>query len=395
VDRSYVYTFVSRYGEEGPPSDPSSLVAVDPTQDANVTNMDTAVVGNYDITQKRIYRTVTSDAGTFFQLVDTINLATATYLDTKADSDVTTILPSEGWVAPRPSVHGIVAMPGGFIAGFSGNTVYFSEPYYPHAWPLRYALTVDYTIVGLGVNSAGLVVLTRGSPYLMVGESPATMSVVRIESEQACVSKRSIRVAGDEPNTAVIYASPDGLVIVEGAAARLFTEGFWRKEQWKLLTPTSMISAVHDGRYFAFLQNTAFILDFSKQGSIVTTTTVQVQGLYVDLLTDTLNIIIKGTNDLKSWRTGTNNLTIRWKSKEMVFPRRYSYNTARVLAESYASDNVKLRLFADGTQVKELTVADDVAFRVPKLRDEKVWAFEVEATEEVYEALLSTSMSEL
>jgi len=43
LDRSYVQTYVSAWGEEGPPSDESVLVAVDPTQDCNLTALPTTV----------------------------------------------------------------------------------------------------------------------------------------------------------------------------------------------------------------------------------------------------------------------------------------------------------------------------------------------------------------
>jgi len=78
--RSYVYTWLdSVSGAESGPSPASNIITVDTVgQTVNVTSSVTAPVdGTYNITHKRIYRTVTGTATTAFQFVAEIPIATS------------------------------------------------------------------------------------------------------------------------------------------------------------------------------------------------------------------------------------------------------------------------------------------------------------------------------
>ena len=44
----------------------------------------------------------------------------------------------------------IINLPNGMMVGFSGNNICFCEPFFPHAWPIRYRLTTNFDIVSLG-----------------------------------------------------------------------------------------------------------------------------------------------------------------------------------------------------------------------------------------------------
>ena len=86
---AWVYTFVSGLGEEGAPSEPTGVIQrgfnVDGTIQPVTITMPTGVTGPYDITHKRIYRTVTGAGGaTTYQLVAQILLSQPTYIDTAA-----------------------------------------------------------------------------------------------------------------------------------------------------------------------------------------------------------------------------------------------------------------------------------------------------------------------
>ena len=76
------------------------------------------------------------------------------------------------WVAPPSDLKGLVAMPNGIMAGFSGNNICFSEPFFPHAWPIRYRLATNFSIVSMGRYGQTLIVTTKGFPYAVVGARP-------------------------------------------------------------------------------------------------------------------------------------------------------------------------------------------------------------------------------
>lgn len=390
IDRSYVYTHVSSYGEEGPPSTASSITPVDPTQDAVVSNMSVSEAGFPNIELKRIYRTATGLSGaTSFLFVAEIPVAQTSYTDTFADSELGEVLPSTNWLKPPTDLAGIVAMPGGFLAGFSGKTAWFSDVSQPHAWPTDFALTVDFPIVGLGVSENSLVVMTEGTTYSMFGFSPDAISVAEVPLRQACVSKRGIAKIG----STVLYPSPDGLVAVEAGVGKLVSEKFYERDDWQELTPLNLVAEVHDKIYHGWSTGgSSVIFDLDEGRSALTTTDVTTSGLHSDDLTDTLYLIVD--DDVVAWRGGSTNLTMTWKTKLFQLARRWSPSVLKITADTYP---ITVRLFSNGnaTPVLSITLNNDVARRIPVARDSKTWEFQIEASSDVHEAVLSDNMREL
>jgi hypothetical protein len=85
---AYVQTFVSAYGEEGPPSNPVNLtgVKIDATVTVTLHAADPGDLGtNRNLTKSRIYRTIvgTNGTATFFFVAE-VPIATTTYADNAA-----------------------------------------------------------------------------------------------------------------------------------------------------------------------------------------------------------------------------------------------------------------------------------------------------------------------
>lgn len=390
VERFYVYTYLSAYGEEGPPSSPSSEVSVDPTQNCSITGLPSAAPSGYsNVTKYRLYRTVVTDAGSAYQLVVEQNIGTTTYTDSKGDSDCGAFLPSTDWDVPPTGLTNLVSLPGGFLAGFvSGKrTVYFSEPGYAHAWP-DYGISVDYDIVGLAVTENTCIVCTKGLTYALTGTKPDEMFKSQLSMQQACVSQRSIVSV----NGVVIYASPDGLVACQGPNGSLVTEALYKREQWNAITPSSMIASVHDGLYYGWTSTHSVIFNFAEAAAALTTTTVRPTGLYSDLETDTLYMIIGAY--IKSWRGGSSNLTGTWKSKLFQMARRWSPAVIQVVASSYPQ-TVNVYAAGSATAVAAISILTDEAQRIPLLRDEKEWEFEIVFTDDVHSLVVCNDMTEV
>lgn len=277
--RGYVYTWVTEYGEEGPPSDPvvvngwsnatwtitlfqpmpENMGADYPATDTDglpILDGDGNAVmkpADRNITKTRIYRTISNQAGlgTYF-LVAEIPVAQGVYVDTLTD-DVVALnaqLVSIYWYGPPEDMSTIQAFPNGIAVGFRSNEVWFSEAYRPHAWPPGYVLTTEFPIVGLGVCGQSIVVCTQGTPYLINGVNPASMALTKINLPEPCLHRGSI-VATD---TAVLYVSQNGLVqINQSGSGSNITEGWISRERWQVLTPHERIRAVkHASSYFAF-----------------------------------------------------------------------------------------------------------------------------------------------
>ena len=83
---AYVYTFVSAYGEEGPPSPVTAVVDKVDAQSVNISNLETSAGSgagrtNTNLAKKRIYRSNTGSNTTAFQFVKEVTLATASTTD--------------------------------------------------------------------------------------------------------------------------------------------------------------------------------------------------------------------------------------------------------------------------------------------------------------------------
>lgn len=283
--RSYVYTWVSAYGEEGPPGPPTlldgwsngtwTLGLWQPPPD------DMGALRN--LKKINIYRTVPGQGGTtVFFYVDTVDIGVETYVDTIPNNTaaLNDQLQSTNWFPPPENLQGLTVMQNGMVAGFVGNELWFCEPYHPHAWPPSYVLTMDYPIVGLGVTNGALVVCTSAQPFVVSGTAPSGMSQVKCADANPCSSRASI-LGGDG---AVTYMSPNGLIQVTAAGVATNTTDLWiTREKWQQLTPQ------HDGRAIQLASCYFCLGAVSPDG---TDASVAKQGFTVELAQDNTSFTI-------------------------------------------------------------------------------------------------------
>jgi hypothetical protein len=258
--RAYVYTYITEYGEESPPSPATTITGwSNGTWTVSLFQPPPDQIGiTRNIKFIRLYRTITSLAGatTYFQITGTngvdLDVTTATYVDTITDDVVATNnqLQSQLWSPPPEGLQGIVVMPNGVIAGWQNNEIWFCVPYRPHAWPASFVLTTEYPIVGLGVSGNALIAATTGAPYITIGINPGTMTATKIQNSEPCHSRKSILGNTD----GVYYCSRNGLILVSqyGQVTNI-TETWITREKWQQLTPQSNIVAVFlASAYFAY-----------------------------------------------------------------------------------------------------------------------------------------------
>lgn len=287
--RAYVYTWVSSYGEEGPPSPPTLA-----TGNANgtwtiTTTAPGAAATNRSLSKVRIYRTITGTSGsTTYFFVAEINMPSVSYADAQVTALVAAnnILESVLYEPPPIDLQGMVAMPNGIIAAFRSNEVWFCEPYLPHAWPSSYSLAIEGQIVGLGVVNQTLIVLTTGSPYAISGVSPASMSVSRMAFSEPCLSRGSIV----STPMGVAYASPNGLAIANPGLVEIVTRQTFSKDDWldpdQVANVTRLRASVVNGAYYGWgapargsFEESAFAATAFNQVDVDDAYT----GLYIDI----------------------------------------------------------------------------------------------------------------
>ncbi|CAB4197155.1 hypothetical protein UFOVP1304_29 [uncultured Caudovirales phage] len=391
--RVYTYTYVSAYGEEGPPSAPTAVASIDPTVAVSLAGMSTVPSGEYNIISKRIYRSSTVGISAQYQYVTEIPVANTTYSDTKSQSELGEVLPSTTWVGPPTGLKGLKMMANGVAIGFKENTVYLSEPSLPHAWPNQYP--VDLQIVGLSPFRQSVAILTTGHPYLMTGVDPTAMSLERLEFPHACLSKQSIVDTGD----GCLYASADGIVSVGAGGMKIVSEQLFDRAQWQAYNPSSMKAFFHDSRYHVLYTTSGgargmLIFDYSGQGAILTTSNLNaataITAGYSDARTDTL-YLAQGTNIVR-FNLSSSALTATWKTGIYRLIRPVSFTCGMVRAAAYP---VTLRIYPDSRSVIVKNVTSQDAFRLPAGFRASNWQFEIETTTEVTMFAIATSTLEL
>jgi hypothetical protein len=390
--RVYVYTYVSDYGEEGPPSDPSTLIDIDPGELVNIST-DAAPTGYTNIAKKYIYRSSTGTGATDYQFVAEIPVAITSYDDFVKQSELGEILPSSDWEPPPADMKGLRVMANGIFVGFSDKDVCFSEPFMPHAWASTNYLPVDHKIVGLGAFGQSVAVLTESYPYIATGVDPQAMTLVKTSLQQACISKRSIVEAGDS----VLYASPDGLVQIGLGGVQVLTSKILSQEQWQEYNPSSIHAYLHEGRYYGFYtkaDGSKGLMIFTLNGAdaIFTLGTETTTAGHVVPTADSL-YIVDGSNIVKMDKDAVKK-SYKWSSKLFENPTPLNFSTAQVISQDY-SPGVTLKVYADGSLVHTQTVTDSKPFRLPAGFIARDWYVTVEGKAKVSFVGLTQSVTEL
>jgi len=392
--RIYTFTYVSILGEEGRPSPVSSTLDLKPTgATVTVGNLGTTAPTGYAgyITAKRIYRTLSGNFNTEFQLVDEIPISQATYTDNVASSALNEVITTVTYNPPPAGVFGVTQMANGIMLLFKDYDIYVSEAYLPYAYPTGNMQAVDFPIVGGEAVGSSAVICTTGNPYLLTGTDPSALSLVKLDAPQACVSKRSIAAA----DGGVLYASPDGLIFVTASGGVTnVTAPFFTRDEWQALVPSSIDGYFHDGRYYGFYNNgtvqRGFIFDPSQGSGAFTFIDTYATAGYVDLVQDALFLKV-GTNIVK-WNSGGSRQSYTWKSAVFEMTTPTNPGVAQVIAATYP---VTFALYADGALKHTQTVADSSPFWLPSGYRARFLEVELSGTSEVFAVHVASSPAEL
>tara|TARA_A100000164_G_scaffold177710_1_gene157826 strand:- start:14040 stop:15821 length:1782 start_codon:yes stop_codon:yes gene_type:complete len=381
-DFAYVYTFVTGFGEEGPPSDPSTVITWTSPQVIKVDLPSTSnpSTSNHNLgsgARRRVYRANAGSSAAYFQLVADVPYTTTSITDNTPSSALAEVLPSEGWIGPPDDntslypdgpMQGLIAVGNGVFCGFAGTRLCFSEPFLPHAWPIQYRITIENEIIGISATNNGVIVMTKGFPYFVTGTDPAAMTAIQVDVAQSCVNRNSIVDMGEY----VLYAGPDGLVQVSNTTGQVISREFISVAQWNAdFYPTSLKAFLYEGLYVAFWTNTSttpfthggWIFDPRRPETAFSTFTMgdNVHGGFHHKSTGKLYYIDDG--DLKEFQgdstnergylTGINGAT--YKSRIFV-SQPTSMGALKIKAQSYPVD---FKVWADGTCIAEQTMVYD------------------------------------
>ena len=400
--RVYVLTQQSPYGEESAPT-ATKLVTGNGDGTWTITGLNSYVQpgsGYQTMETLNVYRSVTTNTGAalFKVAAFPINSLPTTYTDAMTDDVASEQLQliSGVWNVPPTGLNGLLSHPSGFLVGFVGRTVYFSVPYYPHAWPDSYQLAVEDDIVGLGLVNSTIVVCTKGRPYRIFGTTPGQLSLQKLSMSIPCLSKRGIVSMG----SAVYFPTYDGLMAISEQEAGIATAAFMTRDQWHAdYAPGSLVADTYEGRYYGFYgPNNGFIFDPSDAHTgwslIEYNNVANVRQSYVSGQL----LLLVGSSAYQWDSDVTKKLNYTWHSSKMLFKHPTNMGVLQLRGDfgrSAFPQPVSYDLWADDTVRASYTVGSENAVRLPAGYKAATYELVLTGRQQIYSAVLASTANQL
>lgn len=402
----YCYTYVTSFDEESQPSPPSPLVKVGKTDTTTYSFTAPAQTGR-GINRVRVYRSKTSLSGItdFYFLAE---YAVGEAGSSKADDFLQLLnepISSTDYNPPASGFTGLIPLPNGLMAAFQGRELVFCEPYKPHAWPVKYRLTTDTDIIGLGAFGSIVAVMTKGAPFIVQGSDPSLMVMEKLERTLPCLNAASIVDMG----YSVAYASYEGMVVVSQNGAEVVTRNLFTEEQWRALGPASFKASQRNGRYHFSYQPIGGggrkfgIIDLSGEQPYFIEASIQPTSLYYDADTGSL-LYIEGSGAIVKEFDPRNGATVQkqlWRGRRIMLQGYDNFGALLVECDDVpgtkatpADPDCTIRIYADGVLVHTTTDINR-ATRLPSGFLANRWEIEIEGYAPVTGISLANDISEL
>jgi hypothetical protein len=268
---SYVYTYCDAGGtNESAPSEATEAITVDV---GHIFLSDLDIGGNPDTKPYiRLYRI--GGANKEYRLVEELASSTATYLDTKADVELTDVLSTYGTVDAPPSGKYLVEHNGRlWCAAHLDNDytrLYYSDAGAPQTWAADQYIQLPDVIYGLGSTANGLVVGLEDKTYVVLGYDSASFTLRLIDGAQGCVGHSSIQPIDNN----IIYVSKYGICICDGTKVSVVSGDSLGKFVY---TPT--FSATINKQYYVSYDKEVLVYDYSIVPKLYTLHNPAIKGL--------------------------------------------------------------------------------------------------------------------
>ena len=395
--RVYVVVFVTRFGEESPASDPiTGSGAADGTwtiQDLD--SIQTPTVGEAPVSL-RLYRTVQGSSGITYRQVIEWDLADVpqTYND---DVDNTTVagapaIESVGWSAPPAGMKGLRSCAGGFLAGFKDRSIYFSVPYYPHAWPAEYQLAVDDEVVSLGVVSNTIIVGTRGRAVIMAGDTPGAISLQKADQVLACAGPDAMTANAG----AVIYVSDEGVVGVDASGVNLISQAYVTREEWAAFSPAQQQVVWAQQRLIGILPDgSGYAMGFDDPVTGLTQLDLgAVSSVRISEVTGQVMLLI-GRTVYEFDAPGQPPLDYQWKSKPATTNGPLNFSVLQVRGTFDGGASCTVKLYGDGVLRATRTIASEDPVRLPSGYKASRWEMEITGNAPIWSVVVAVAEADL
>jgi hypothetical protein len=359
VTVTYIVTYVSEFGEESSPSEAVSATGKPVTGSNSWTiglpTLPTQSADEVPYAFVNVYRTYTLPDGTAtYYLVDQIDKDEVSYVDTLPDENLilNETLPSLEWANPPEDITSFTYMGNGVFAVISGNTLYLSEPYQPHSFPVTYRRSIGVDAVAIEAIGNSLIVLTNGDPIVLTGTDPTFLSDSKLDINQPCLSAASVVNLGH----AVAYMSPVGLVFAGLGGSNVATRPLFAKSDWLEISPNSASIATRYDDGVLFLTAThGYLMTPSEPLSVLSSFTVtEVTSLYTD--TENGNLYYVRNGGLYKWDSGDDKLAYLWRSRVELWPNHLNLGACKIVSNAVADTPGNTEVLDGGLGINEVGI---------------------------------------
>ena len=261
------------------------------------------------------------------------------FTDDFALSGLTTIIASENYHKPNSNMKGLTNYHRNMLVGFFDNQLCISFPNKPHAWPERFRLTLDSNIVGIAVNGGYILALTESYPYNISGNSPESMSVVRIDANYPCLSKKSIVNVGLQ---GVMWATHGGMASWRGGSGiGIRTALLHDWDTWgDYLDPSTLVGHYYNDKYFGSHDTGSFTFELdNEQGGTFVKINYKFTAAYTDSISGIMYYTSDTSGDIIEWDNKTQVLApMEGKAKTINTGNYLNMGAARVIADYTVTD---------------------------------------------------------
>ena len=273
------------------------------------------------------------------------------FVDDQDVSLLDNLLESTDYDPPDERMQGLLAIHNSMIVGFFDNTICFSEPGVPHAWPIKYRLQVDTKIVALGAYGTTLLALTDRTPWKLDGNNPAAMSITRTDYILPCVSKRSVINIG----FGVVWASAGGLAVYSTTIGTDYlTKNVHSWATWPQdYDAKNLYGAYYRGRYFGSDGLNTFLFERDEDvGGHLVQSDIRFTAAYYDAKTD--RFFYAAGDQVWLWNSlQVGNAVLDWKSKVFTTKSPINIGAAQIIgdfnseedAAALELENANIRVF--------------------------------------------------
>lgn len=413
TNRTYVYTYVNKCCDEGPPSYPSENIDVDDGGRVMLTGFNVPPA-EYGVTHIRIYRLASGfdqtntdinqvmidekHALSEFFFVAEIPVGETTFLDDLMDYELGYALETQDYTEPPKDLRGVISLDGTMLAGFTGgNKVRFSMANYPHVWQEADELTLKDNILALVEFNHTTIALTCGSIYLIEPlKDCKTVGCrhVRKTIEDYPLISCCNRHGYTMTPKGVVFVSSHGLILSDGRQAHNITSPYFAPDDWQAMLPDRMSVAYHRDSIYFFSENVAYCLQFPVSiNQWENSNLIQLSDRPLWAFSENEELYLVEKDGIYRWGMGDTFRPYRWLSKKEISP--YQVNFAGAKVSRYNNGDVKFKLFGDDLLIKEYDPQRTEKFRLPTGRRDVEFQMELSGTAEVYQVEVSTSYREL